>query len=310
MTSQRIHSILEAEGALSKDLFCTVHSIQSERLATVYSSHPWPEPLGSWQKLSRGIVGEAATKAQRVRIDDVRRVPNYVSVYQGVRSELAIPVVSGEIVTGVVNFESTHSKFFLEDSTFSTFLKLAAEIADYFYFPVSSDSEVILVPEHELVKPQELEVARLTISDISSTLLANLAQNNKLVYELTPRDFEKLVARLLSDQGYTVQLTPAQKDGGYDILARIDLPAGPILTLVECKKYAPENPVTVEIVRGLYGVLALKNATNAMIATTSYFTKDAKTEQSAFRYRLSLKDFKEVQGWLRPYFNFYGAAAT
>lgn len=55
MTSERIDQILEAEGVVTDDLFCTVHAANFDRLATIYSSHPLPEVLGGWQPLSSGV---------------------------------------------------------------------------------------------------------------------------------------------------------------------------------------------------------------------------------------------------------------
>jgi HJR/Mrr/RecB family endonuclease len=305
MPSERVHSLLEAEEALSENLFCTVHGVRSGRLVTLYSSHPFPERLGSWQDLTKGIVGEAVTESRIVRVDDVRHSTNYARVYPDVISELAVPVLDGKIVTGVVNFESTYHAFFNE-ANIANFLRLAKKLADHFYFPLSAKSQVLVVPDSELLGPRKVE-ARIIVSGISASLLAALSRNPDLIHSLSSRNFEKLIARLLADQGYSVQLTPAQKDGGVDVIARLDLPTGPILTLVECKKYSAKNPVSVGIVRGLYGVLGARNATNAMIATTSYFTKNARAEQGSFQYRMSLVDFGEIKNWLRPYFNFYEA---
>jgi hypothetical protein len=305
MSTERIHSILESEGVLSSDLFCTIHAVRQERLATLYSSHPTPEPLGSWQPLSAGVVGEAVKKQTRISVTDVRRSPNYVAVYPKVRSELAVPILNGEVVTGVVNFECRHRGFFAEEPNYSIFLKLAAEIADYFAFPAQGEyAHSLLIPEASLVRPHSPDLVKVALSDLSSTLLAAISREPEIMFGLTPREFEVLVARLLADKGYTVHLTPLQKDGGYDIMARVDLPTGPVLTLVECKKWAPDRPVTIEVVRNLYGVLAAENATNAMIATTSRFTKDALGLQDTLKYRMQLNDFNEVSRWLRPYFLF------
>lgn len=305
MLTERMHAILESERVLSSDLFCTIHAVRHERLATLYSSHPTPEPLGSWQLLSAGVVGEAVKKQTKISVADVRRSPNYVAVYPKVRSELAVPILNGEIVTGVVNFECKYRGFFTEESNQSVFLKLAAEIADYFSFSVQGEhAHSLLIPESSLVNFHSAGLVQVALSDLSSTLMAAISREPEIMFGLTPREFELLVARLLADKGYTVQLTPLQKDGGYDIMARVDLPTGPILTLVECKKWASDRPVTIEVVRNLYGVLAIENATNAMIATTSRFTRDALNLQDTLKYKMKLNDFNELSKWLKPYFSF------
>jgi hypothetical protein len=305
MSTERIQAILESERVLSSDLFCTIHAVRHERLATLYSSHPTPEPLGSWQPLSAGVVGEAVKKQTRISVSDVRRSPNYVAVYPKVRSELAVPILNGEIVTGVVNFECKYRGFFAEESNQSVFLKLAAEIADYFSFSVQGEHvHSLLIPESSLVNRHSAGLLQVALSDLSNTLMAAISREPETMFGLTSREFELLVARLLADKGYTVQVTPLQKDGGYDIMARVDLPTGPVLTLVECKKWSPDRPVTIEVVRNLYGVLSVENATNAMIATTSRFTRDALNLQDTLKYKMQLNDFKEISKWLKPYFSF------
>ena len=68
--------------------------------------------------------------------------------------------------------------------------------------------------------------------------------------------------------------------------------------IIECKKWAPGRKVGVEIVRGICGVKEQVKSGNAMIVTTSSFTRGA--EQLAHdRWDLSLKDYNAVADWLR-----------
>ena len=92
----------------------------------------------------------------------------------------------------------------------------------------------------------------------------------------TSRDFERLIAHLLETTGFDVELTAASRDGGYDIVAFSSDSIG-IKTkyIVECKRYHPDNPVGVQLVRSLYGIKDLNKAQHAVLATTSYFTRDA-----------------------------------
>jgi restriction system protein len=57
--------------------------------------------------------------------------------------------------------------------------------------------------------------------------------------------------------------------------------------------------VGVEVVRELYGVVQVEKATAGIVATTSHFTKGAKDLQSQLSYQMSLKDYVDVQEWLR-----------
>ena len=67
--------------------------------------------------------------------------------------------------------------------------------------------------------PSSPEHARLSlvVNEISEELIGELAANPKLLYELDPRKFEKLVAQLYRRQGFDTTLTPSTGDEGVDI---------------------------------------------------------------------------------------------
>jgi GAF domain-containing protein len=58
------------------------------------------------QHIAEGIIGSAISLRQSVRVDDVRSDPRYVPSVPNVVSELAVPIVVGEQVLGVLNVES------------------------------------------------------------------------------------------------------------------------------------------------------------------------------------------------------------
>jgi restriction system protein len=109
------------------------------------------------------------------------------------------------------------------------------------------------------------------------------------------------VAELLTDLGYDVELTPATRDGGKDILAYMTTPHGKLLCLVEAKKYRRDRPVGVELVRQLYGTLADADASSAMLVTTSSFSPGAKAFQQRHQYKLTLRDYGNVVQWIEGY---------
>ena len=53
--------------------------------------------------------------------------------------------------------------------------------------------------------------------DISKRI-EELSENPELLHDTNPREFEQIVAELLASFGWQVNVTPASKDGGYDIL--------------------------------------------------------------------------------------------
>jgi restriction system protein len=115
---------------------------------------------------------------------------------------------------------------------------------------------------------------------------------------LTSREFEELVAELLSRHGYEVQLTPPTKDGGFDMFAAQKTALGRFLFLVEAKRYDESNRVGVEIVRALHGVVQERQASAGIVATTSFFTSSAEAFRRKVEYQMSLRDYLDVRTWL------------
>jgi HJR/Mrr/RecB family endonuclease len=101
--------------------------------------------------------------------------------------------------------------------------------------------------------------------------------------------------------GWRVELTPATRDGGKDLLAYLDTDVGEILCLVEAKKHRRDRKVGIDLVRTLYGTLCDYQANSAMLVTTSSFTPDAKEFQKKHQYQLSLKDYVNVVDWIKRY---------
>lgn len=149
---------------------------------------------------------------------------------------------------------------------------------------------------YEEQAPNTLSV--VVVQEITAEIVAHLSKEPRLLYQLAPRKFEELVARLLEQQGCDVTLTRATRDGGYDILGRIKNGPASLLFLAECKRYAPENKVGVEIVRGLYGVTEIQKANYGLIVTTSTFTRDAREETLRIGPRMQLAEYDDLCSWL------------
>jgi hypothetical protein len=150
-----------------------------------------------------------------------------------------------------------------------------------------------VVPDHEEI----LAVVHF----VQDELIRRLAREPRLLYELPSRRFEEVVAELLARKGWEVSLTAVSKDGGYDLFtvahdARVGTASR---WVIECKRFAPDRRVGIEVVRSLYGIEpVLSRGANIMLATTSWFTRGAK-EFKASRYDLELRDYDDLVGWLR-----------
>jgi HJR/Mrr/RecB family endonuclease len=158
-----------------------------------------------------------------------------------------------------------------------------------------------IINSHELLTAEGAKVFRIDVESINEELVKYLAKHPEKLTEMSSRNFEELVAELFKDKGYEIELTPASKDGGFDIRAVRKTAVGCGLTLIECKRYSQKKKVGVDIVRGLYGVVEDRNATNGLIVTTSYFTKGSVDFQRKNAYRLELTDRDKLLQMLKGY---------
>lgn len=139
------------------------------------------------------------------------------------------------------------------------------------------------------------------ITNIDDEVKKYFKKHPEKLYQLSSRKFEELVADILKDFGFNVELTKATRDGGSDIIASIKNALTSFLVLVECKKYSQDNKVGVGIIREVIGVHTLKQPSKSIIVTTSYFTQDAINEAGSFKEKLELKDYNALKGWLNNY---------
>ena len=99
----------------------------------------------------------------------------------------------------------------------------------------------------------------------------------------------------------SVTLTPETRDGGKDIFAVNKTSLGDHLFFVECKRYSPEKPVDISLVRALYGVVEAEKANAGVLVTTSYFTKDAIKFRDTIQHRMSFKDYETLLKWIQSF---------
>ena len=129
--------------------------------------------------------------------------------------------------------------------------------------------------------------------------IETILSNKEAIYEISPREFEKLVADVFSKQGYKVEMTPATRDGGCDIIATRDISGIPYMVLIECKKYSASRKVDVQLVRSLLGVQSDRKANKAILVTSSLFTKDAREFAERQKYLISLIDINTLLDMMR-----------
>ncbi|MGH9359243.1 MAG: SpoIIE family protein phosphatase [Terriglobia bacterium] len=107
----------------------------------------------------QGIVGAAASSRQPVIVSDVERDPRAVFVDDKMRSELAVPLIYRERVTGVVDMVSEQKGYFTEEhvrifSTLAPQIAIAIENARLYERVVRSEARM----ERDLERAQEIQM--------------------------------------------------------------------------------------------------------------------------------------------------------
>lgn len=172
------------------------------------------------------------------------------------------------------------------------------EILSYVDEPIYEISNNILVPKKNIIT-----AAKPVIVSATDKLIDSLKRQPSGIFNLTSREFEKLLSDLLQDMGWEVELTKQTRDGGSDILAYLNTDVGRLLCLVEAKHYREDRKIGVDLVRTLYGTLCDAQANSAMLVTSSSFTVDAKEFQQRHKYQLSLRDYADVVEWIIKFSN-------
>jgi len=154
------------------------------------------------------------------------------------------------------------------------------------------------------LQASEAEIVRVVKPKLLVTneaLLHALKRQPEDLHRISSRKFEELIAELLDDMGYEVQLTPASKDGGKDILAVVPTRIGRMLCLVETKHYNPKRPIQVGLVRQLFGTYMDHGASSAMLVTSSRFTRGARQFQARHEYQIYLHEYEDIIDWIHKY---------
>jgi len=164
------------------------------------------------------------------------------------------------------------------------------------------DQLLALSLRRDILEGQESQGAShtspITLELVDPLLLEILAKQPELLRTLDWRLFEKLLAKILKDLGYEIELQRGTKDGGVDIFAlKVDRVLGPHRYLLQAKRWS--NAVGVEPVRELLFLHGHHRITKSCLATTSRFTAGAWELARDYAWQLELRDFDKLQEWIQ-----------
>lgn len=157
-------------------------------------------------------------------------------------------------------------------------------------------------PSSQIIEviPADARTRLKSVDFLPLRVLDRIYQAPKALYKLSPRQFEELIAEIVSELGFTdVELTPGSRDKGRDVVATKRVNGIPLLFAFECKQQAPNRKVGLGVVRSLLGTVthAVSRANVGVLVTTSTFTRGA---QEFFLTETAVKgrDFDGVIDWL------------
>lgn len=128
---------------------------------------------------------------------------------------------------------------------------------------------------------------RLKHQEIARAQAVRLRQLDSLL-GLSPRDFERNVAKLYERLGFQVQLTPAVGDLGVDIIAV----KGSERYAIECKRFGRGQTVGTPLLQKLHSAMHVEAATKGVFVTTSRFS--AKAKKFGAQWNVALVDGKRL----------------
>jgi len=214
---------------------------------------------------------------------------NYICSNCGDSDEIPIEDFSIECIGGSerkMGIESIYELLYeFECTKCNQNISLSFEVSEYpveaLNFVINNSFGATTESEPEIEYLREIYYAENLLAFYESIpeLIIALKNSPDLIRDITPREFEEVVAEIFRSKGFKVELTKRTRDGGKDIIAvHTDELGIKNKYFIECKRHAEDNTVGVDIVRALQGVKNTKDGPNkTVIATTSFFTDDAKS---------------------------------
>jgi len=156
---------------------------------------------------------------------------------------------------------------------------------------------------HEIFDRQALMLpttqARLSPFAPSIDVLQKVQRRLVQLDDLSWREFEQLIARMLEVDGYAVELMQGSKDGGVDVIAVKEIDGiGLLKSVWQAKKHRVDRKVSLSVVRELADTRQEHSASKGIIVTTSFLTRDALARVQRDRYLLSKMDRDDLNAWL------------
>lgn len=131
-------------------------------------------------------------------------------------------------------------------------------------------------------------------------MIRDILNRPEQLYGLDWKTFENLIGELLESFGWAIEPMGYTKDDGIDLIAvRKICPGVPIQMMIQCKRYSMTRKVGVDYVKNVWATKSEHGFHQAMLATTSTFTRGAVSKGNL--WNLNLCDHNKVLEWCREY---------
>ncbi len=167
--------------------------------------------------------------------------------------------------------------------------------------PLDINFKAFDLSEIEFKEEKIKEDVIITESSRIKEIIQQIYLDKQFLYKLKSRKFEEVIAEILYQKGFEVQLTKQTRDNGYDILALKKIESFPVKFLVECKKFAPNRPIGIGIIRSFCNVIKEEKANKGIICTTSYFSQPSKDRKEKEGVILDFRDNSDILIWVKEY---------
>jgi restriction system protein len=155
----------------------------------------------------------------------------------------------------------------------------------------------IIIPERRTSEGVLLKSTSIVWTEIARKLAADWT----IAYQLSPENWEEIVAGAFRKSGYDVILTPRSGDHGRDVIATKS-GVGCVKIIGSVKAYHPGNLVPYDDVRALLGVMSgERDVSKGIITTTSDFPPNIEKDPFIAPFlptRLELMNSERLQNWL------------
>lgn len=150
------------------------------------------------------------------------------------------------------------------------------------------NADFVIRPMMKLISANEY----FPVNTLNDTVY-NLRQQ---ICDMTPREFELFVGEIFKKLGYSdVRVTKPTRDGGYDLECYDDSKGTSTYIIGQCKHYS--DKVGIDTIREMAFVQSEKRANQAIVITSSTFTREAK--KLAADHHIALWDINDLINFLK-----------